>query len=583
MYKPSFAEQPKKAEASAPLKALFKINAGLRELQSNQPEPNQGAGTVAQQIEQQGIAALNQPSESGEAIQNIPDTPISKVAMQANIADQIKAAEQAQLQQQLMQMASQQPQQMARGGIAALSARNMKFNHGGVVGFSGEDQSSVPKAEEEKEQSWYEKFPEGSGIRKLGKFLTEQAKSVNDWEAKQRETRERLYPLPKIAPMDIPEIVIEGEKSPAAPAPVVAQAMPRQPAMQAPERAGLGSLASSLGKVDLRAFEADKKAALENLNKQILPQKQTPRQIGEANEAEAKAMGVDLYGSESKARIAALEKEFADQNAARTEANKSRGMDNLITMLTNSGGAPTLFAGLAKGAQASQAAERVQKAEDLVWGGKKLEFMDKINTQRELLNERNKAMMLGNIAASRQLDEAYRVGQNNIYKQAAEIYSNSMTPAATVAVQEAKNATDLAINQARMDAERKNREVMREGNSFAAIQSRITQNAQTSSNIVSAMQKNFDTKYEIVKGALAMGLPHPGGPQAQKAYEEARDAHNAAIAKEIKRAAEENYKLELFQWENGGKATGLPAPTNPLKDAGTKGNRPGYFVDPSIN
>jgi hypothetical protein len=601
MNKSFFEEQPKKAEVPSDLMALFKINAGLQELQKSkqQPEPSgqPPSGTVAQQIQQQGIAALNQSPEAAvtpsPAVQTTPDTPMGDVAMQANVGQQIQAAEQEKMQQQMQQMmqqqmASQQPQPMARGGIAALTANNMRnFQHGGVVGFNGEGRSSVSEEEEKKDQPWYNYFQEGALLRKLGNFLSEREKNVKEFETRDQVTGEdlkkfyakpeQLYSIPKLAPVDIPEVN--------QPPQVVPQneSLPRPPASPrpAPAEGGIASLMPAAPRADFAAFEADKAAALAAAREQILPTAQTVQQRRASREAEAKAAGVDLYGTEAKDRIAAREKEFASLSAARDEANKDRAKQNLITMLVNSGGESSLFAGLAKGTKAYQAAEKLQKAEDLIWGGKKIEFMQNIDNQRELINERNKATLLGDIAAVNQIDEAIRVGKNNISAQVADVYSKSMDRNAQAAISAATNATQVAIQKMRQKDEEANRAATREGASFAALQSRINQNAQTSSNIIKAMQNDFNTKNELAENSIKMGIKLPGGAAAQKAYEDAKAAHNAAIAAEINRAASENYKLEYYQWVKGGKAAGLPEPTKPPEVAQKpSGNRPGYSVVP---
>jgi hypothetical protein len=628
MFKPSFTEQSKRAKPSSQLEAMFKINEGLRLLQAGQqPDQNSSSGTVAEQIQQQGIAALNQPQESpemlsegppegfqgsSEAIQNTVNTPMGQVAMQANIAEQMKAAQQQQMQQQLMQMASQQPQQMAQGGIAALSANNMNFRHGGVVGFDGSAESFVgtnPELEATNEnksnldikklltylglpiagaadvvslpinaiRKLEESFntpefqrkgvsfsPASDALRRLGGIAEETKPPQQDAAAAQRniEAREKIRALERAA-------IPEEQAAPRQPAPMAIprpQAMPRQQTMQPPERAGLASLMPALGKVDLSGFEADKQAALAatKQQEQNLPTAYTRQQLKAEREAAAKDFGVDLYGTEAKTRIAALEKEFADQSAARAEANKSRGMDNLITMLTNSGGAPTLFAGLAKGTQAYQAAEKLQKADDAIWSGKKLEFMEKMGTQRDLLNERNKAMMLGDLATVRDRDEKIRTSKNEILSQLSSVYTNSMGPIVQAKIHEATNATNLAISQQRKSDEAANRAAMREGQEFSAIQSRITQNAQTSANIIKAMQSAFDTEHGPQQKIVGMGIKLPG--DAQKRLEDAQAAHKAEMAKEIQRAANENYKLEHYQWLRAGKAAGQPEPVKPSMD-----------------
>ena len=602
MFKPSFTEQSKRAKPSSQLEAMFKINEGLRLLQTGQQsDQNSPSGTVAEQIQQQGIAALNQPQESpempsegppegfqsyGEAIQNTVNTPMGQVAMQANIAEQMKAAQQQQMQQQLMQMASQQPQQMASGGIAALSANNMRnFQRGGVVGFNGEDRSSVTE-EEKKDPSFYERLSEDSLLKKAVKFLSDREKDIKAFENRGQVTGddltkfyakpEQLYSIPKLPPMAVPEIAPSEPEAPVSKPPI-------NPPMARPNPAtgGLGSLMPALGKVDLSGFEADKQAALAatKQQEQNLPTAYTRQQLKAEREAAAKDFGVDLYGTEAKTRIAALEKEFADQSAARAEANKSRGMDNLITMLTNSGGAPTLFAGLAKGTQAYQAAEKLQKADDTIWSGKKLEFMEKMGTQRDLLNERNKAMMLGDLATVRDRDEKIRTSKNEILSQLSSVYTNSMAPTVQAKVHEATNATNLAISQQRKSDEAANRAAMREGQEFSAIQSRITQNAQTSANIIKAMQSAFDTEHGPQQKIVGMGIKLPG--DAQKRLEDAQAAHKAEMAKEIQRAANENYKLEHYQWLRAGKAAGQPEPVKPSGSSnGSGGGRPGYSVVP---
>jgi len=602
MNKSFFEEQPKKAEVPSDLRALFKINAGLQELQKSkqQPEPSgqPPSGTVAQQIQQQGIAALNQPPEAAvtpsPAVQTTPDTPMGDVAMQANVGQQIQAAEQEKMQQQMQQMmqqqmAGQQPQPMARGGIAALTANNMRnFQRGGVVGFNGEGRSSVSE-EEKKDQPWYNYFPEEALLRKLGGFLANREKSIKEFETRDQPTA--LWRGPPIEePQSPAEQLRAFERQQQQAAPAAPQAAPKAPPQMLPQRppapprpaeGGLASLMPAAPRADFAAFEADKAAALAAAREQILPTAQTVQQRRASREAEAKAAGVDLYGTEAKDRIAAREKEFASLSAARDEANKDRAKQNLITMLVNSGGESSLFAGLAKGTKAYQAAEKLQKAEDLIWGGKKIEFMQNIDNQRELINERNKATLLGDIAAVNQIDEAIRVGKNNISAQVADVYSKSMDRNAQAAISAATNATQVAIQKMRQKDEEANRAATREGASFAALQSRINQNAQTSSNIIKAMQNDFNTKNELAENSIKMGIKLPGGAAAQKAYEDAKAAHNAAIAAEINRAASENYKLEYYQWVKGGKAAGLPEPTKPPEVAQKpSGNRPGYSVVP---
>lgn len=591
MNKSFFEEQSKKVEVPSDLRALFKINAGLQELQKSkqQPEPSgqPPSGTVAQQIQQQGIAALNQPPEAAvtpsPAVQTTPDTPMGDVAMQANVGQQIQAAEQQKMQQQMQQMmqqqmASQQPQPMARGGIAALTANNMRnFQRGGVVGFysggdartlgGGELPAGFHTPEPEEQRRYLELSPSDLPEIRAYKILNNKeliAKAYADPSRDQDIIKEFLQQAPSQTAAQQPPLTAPPQAAPQVTRQAIPQAIPqRPPAPPRPAEGGLASLMPAAPKTDFAAFEADKAAALAAAREQILPTAQTVQQRRASREAEAKAAGVDLYGTEAKDRIAAREKEFANLSAARDEANKDRAKQNLITMLVNSGGAPSLFAGLAKGTQAYQAAEKLQKAEDLIWGGKKIEFMQNIDNQRELINERNKATLLGDISAVNQIDEAIRVGKNNISAQVADVYSKSMDRNAQAAISAATNATQVAIQKMRQQDEAANRAATREGASFAALQSRINQNAQTSSNIIKAMQNDFNTKNELAENSIKMGIKLPGGAAAQKAYEDAKAAHNAAIAAEINRAASENYKLEYYQWVKGGKAAGLPEPTKP--------------------
>jgi hypothetical protein len=337
-----------------------------------------------------------------------------------------------------------------------------------------------------------------------------------------------------------------------------------------PAAGGLGSLAPALGKVDLSDFEADKQAALAAIQSQRgnLAKPQTPQQLRALPEAEAKALGIDLYGAETKARLAAEEREFANLSAARAEANKSRGMDNLITMLTNSGGAPTLFAGLAKGTQAYQAAEKLQKADDLIWGGKKLEFMRDINKQKDLLNERNKAMMLGDIATSRKLDEEYRAGQNSIYKQVAEVQLNSADKKAQAAIQAATNGTQLAIARMKEQADAASRQLSRDGRDANAIEQRILEN----SRINATANKMLDEVFQK-NNALDVTIDQiPGGgkrkPEDQARWDAVKAAHAAEKAKQSKFFEEQNYNLQYRKWLMFDKQIGLPEPVKADVSAG---------------
>jgi hypothetical protein len=606
MNTPFFAEQSRKAEASEPLKALFKINAGLQELQrSQQAESNQApSGTVAQQIQQQGLAALNQSSEApGEVIQNVPNTPMGEVAMRANVADQIKAAQQAQLQKQLMQMASQQPQQMARGGIASLSARNMKFQHGGVVGFNGTmgefveaPQSEVidepKKASDLKKLLAYAGLPVTGAIDVLSLPVNTvralAAASTPEWKRKAEGSDVSFTPIsdalrraggvtedkqePK--PTEGPRLSLEqlralerqvSQTTPQATPQAAPQAAPAQrlnfPAR--PSTGGLGSLATALGKVDLSAMEADKKAALDAVNEQQknLPTAYTTQQLRAEREADAKALGVDLYGAESKARTAALEKEFANQEAARTEANKSRGMDNLITMLTNSGGAPTLFSGLARGTQAYQAAERLQKADDLIWGGKKLEFMDKINNQRELINERNKAMLLGDIATKNDRDEKIRISKNDIQRQIADLQSKSMSEKGLAAIHQATNAVNLSIAQMKAHADAESRKLATESRDINAIESRILENSRINATANKLLDDTFRKNNPAKTAEDDAGFKR--SPEEQKKWDAVKSAHEEEKAKQNKFFEDQNYNLQYRKWLLSDRLIGLPEPLKP--------------------
>jgi len=599
MNKSFFEEQSKKAEVPSDLRALFKINAGLQELQKSkqQPEPSgqPPSGTVAQQIQQQGIAALNQPPEAAvtpsPAVQTTPDTPMGDVAMQANVGQQIQAAEQQKMQQQMQQMmqqqmASQQPQPMARGGIAALTANNMRnFQRGGVVGFfnggeartlgGGELPPGFNSPEKPEEQQYLELNPFDPPEIRAYKTLKNRellAKAYNDPSRDQDMLKEYLQQSLSRAPQAAPQ-ADQKQTPPAAPrqaapesasAPMMsgakygASAPPPQPA---PAEGGIASLMPAAPRADFAAFEKDKAAALAAAREQILPTAQTVQQRRASREAEAKAAGVDLYGTEAKDRIAAREKEFASLSAARDEANKDRAKQNLITMLVNSGGESSLFAGLAKGTKAYQAAEKLQKADDLIWGGKKIEFMQNIDNQRELINERNKATLLGDIAAVNQIDEAIRIGKNTIATQISDVYSKSMDRNAQAAISAATNATQVAIAKMKERADIESRKLAKEGQNINALESRILENSRLNATTNKLLDESFRKNNPENSAYDAAGIKRK--PEEQAKWDAIKAAHENEKAKQTKFFEEQNYNLQYRKWLMFDKQLGLPEPAKP--------------------
>ena len=560
------------------LKALMQITAGLSKLKESKQSPADSSGkppmTVADQMQQQGIAALGQDQSMSfpEVVQNVPSTPMQQAAMQAGIGSQIKAREQAEAQQAAIQMAQAQqqaPQQMARGGIAELPARNMQnFQRGGVVAFNGE------------KQSWVDSFPEEALIRDIAKFLSKSDDSIKDYDAQQRAKFEQLYPIPQttieLGPR--PEVIGEEAASPPGKAtpPVVQPAMTQQMPRAASPKAGLASLPVA-NRVD------EKEAlALAALQSKVEQQPKTTEQMRAQREAEAQATGVDLYGKESKARTSAFEQEFANQEAARAEANKSRGMDNLITMLTNSGGAPTLFAGLAKGTQAYQAAEKLQKADDLIWGGKKLQFMEKINEQKDLLNERNKAMMIGDINTANQIDEAIRLSKNQTKQQVADVYKESMKESNQAAIHAATNASNLAIAKLKADSEAASRKLAKEGQDYNAMESRILENSKLNSAANKLLDAQFDALLPVKIEKIKDLSKEQRSPEAQAKWDAMKADHEAAKQKQSAFFDKQNYDVSYRKWMMFDKALGLPEPINPAAPAKLSSgkNRPGYAVVP---
>ena len=498
------------------LAAMAKINEGLRMLQEAKANAPQSApGTVSDQLAQQGIAALQgpqapqeQPEEMGQAVQtSAPQTPTGQMAMQANVGAQIQQQQQQQQQQQgqqaAMQLAQQQkPQGMAHGGIAALRSDNMRhFKEGGVLGFQGigDQGQKVPKPEAE-EKSLYERIPEESGLKKLLRFLSKREEDI----AAREKTR---YPVAK-PPVEtekksLPEDLITrpidfgvGEGFPESPSPLetrpidfgVGKGFGGEPSAQpgASSNRGLGQLQQ------LQKQMADDKAqALALADATERPKVKTLPEIRATQESEAKAMGVDLYGAKQEARVAGLEQEFAKQEAARNEANKGRGMDNLITMLTNTKGSPSFFGSLAHGVNTAQAAEKQQRAEDAAFGGKKLEFMEAINTKRDLMNDRNKALLMGNIAEVTRLNEALRDANNGVLKVKSDIFKESMKEGNQRLISASDNATKMAVENMRTAAHNESMKADREAKDFNQIQSRIAENEKIKNAAVKVKTDQF--------------------------------------------------------------------------------------------
>lgn len=105
------------------------------------------ASVLAQANKMPGVAGIAQNTATGNAIE----------------MQQQQAAQKALMDQMLAQQRTQQPPMMAEGGIASLYAGNMDdFAEGGVVGYNGTEDSFV------------DRLPEGSGLRKFLELMQRQ-------------------------------------------------------------------------------------------------------------------------------------------------------------------------------------------------------------------------------------------------------------------------------------------------------------------------------------------------------------------------------------------------------------------------
>jgi len=169
-----------------------------------------------------------QPTVAAQLMQRAMPPSVPQVAQQAGIAGQIQAMRMKQAQEALMNQAmAQRPQ----GGVEALNPQVGNFAEGGIVGYSGKDESDV------KDKSFIERFPEGSGIRKISEWIAKGRPSLDrpllDMSGPSLDTGYRRGQKPELSyedqeriletlretgpMMDIPEVAVPASAPPARP------------------------------------------------------------------------------------------------------------------------------------------------------------------------------------------------------------------------------------------------------------------------------------------------------------------------------------------------------------------------------
>jgi hypothetical protein len=440
-------------------------------------DPNTRQPTVAGKVAQAAMERM-QPQQAGIG-SLIPG--VKQQAMQ--MAQAAQPATQGDLQKAMMQRNSMQagigqlPGDIAPQGMA----------EGGVVGFAGDGAfgSSVPDMEaialDELRIAEAKRKREQEVERQRLEFLTQYAPEVAATLRSQMSSApaaQTTPPAPPVAPEARRLMDRDGPRIAPSPAPA---GPGRAPSAQvsAPQAAASSGA--------MKMFEQ----ALAAQGKIETPQERTAQQIRDEREAFLRSVGIDPDATKTR-RQAIAEREAEDRAAAaaRTKQLEGRGLDNLIGFLTRTGGAGSLFRGMAQASQGMEQVTAQQRKEDEAFRLQQRTFKIENEKERNALDDMQRLLAEGDILGATKSRDAALAARNA--KNAAEAqlrgqFAQPMLQAETAAADRAQRASAEAARM-QQQAEQNNQHKL--ANAIATNQSRLISAYKEVENILTKKYSN---------------------------------------------------------------------------------------------
>lgn len=292
-------------------------------------------------------------------------------------------------------MAQRNPMQGGIGGLPG-DVAEQGMAEGGVVGYAGPDGSTVevdetklPISERFKRdmRRLYEKIETdymkraGATPEQIAQKLGTAAPVPQPSTAVPDYTQDLGTPMPTPAKASPAPAPAPAERKKAASKPTAAPAM----SLPSPDTRESTAVNPSESAVQFALARGDIKALGERLSKPTLetPEQQAYRKAQE----EQYQRGI--------AGIATQRQRFEDAENARREALKGQGMENLISFLTRSGGAGSLFGGLAQASRGMEPIIAAQRAAEQAANEKKIQYFDLLDQRKETVEGLKLAALKG--------------------------------------------------------------------------------------------------------------------------------------------------------------------------------------------
>jgi hypothetical protein len=453
MMQPTPQQQP--PAISPGLQALMALQQAVQTGQM-QPQTPEGRPTVAAQLAQAAQQQMQAPQQA-------PQPGMQGPVRSAGIAGALQAQKQQQVQQVMQQMAQQQiaqqapqgPLQMNTGGLAGLPGADVRMADGGIVGFSGEEDSYVPDYDSPFKQM-LRALPQDSPA-KAAQLAIQQALGLGGGAGRGDVNPDYVSPSTEALSARWGQDRAPDERSGASgnvqfdvgPGSLGALFAAAQQATGKEKQAilakiqellaagggadtggdrggsaasstGIGSLsANSVNRSNTPAVYADAgdvnapfDAAAAANAKQEMPALRPAAQIKAQEDAQRALYGLPAMIGQNQIDYIKQQKAANDALAEKHagEVGK-RPLDNLVAMLTAQGG-PTLFQKLGAGANTVLAREGAQRREDVDFDSLLSNRAQALNAVQTAVDALREAKASGDVAAEQAAIEALRTAKN---------------------------------------------------------------------------------------------------------------------------------------------------------------------------
>lgn len=417
-------------------------------------QPGTKLGIAAAQLAQQGQYKPFTSDGKPTVVNNIITQETQKeAAQQAQIAGQIQAERERKMAEAIRQMAAQQATQGQ--GIAGLPA-DVNMAEGGIVGYNGEERSDVELDVTQRIKQALSRLYAGietdymkrAGAtpemiaEKLGRspFAVEGAPPASASPASAPPANAQPSSKPPYIPevsdrrLDIPSggIVSPGMAdrkmgTQRVGGQGVAQTRPTQTAPGA--SASSASDQVGISQLTQPGWASYLQAALDANRAQVLPEKVTAQGAEDMRRAEMIRRGIDPdYYKVRQREIDALQASYAKEEADRSKLVEQRGLENLISFLTRSGGAGSLFGGLAQGARGMEPIIEKQRLSDQEFRRLTMERQKAISDSRAAIQQFREAQAIGDLKTQADSKKEYNEAINKQKAAEATLQAGVVAP-----------------------------------------------------------------------------------------------------------------------------------------------------------